>query len=170
MRSSTDLRPPGVYTSALEPTIAPFVVADTKVAGFVGIAQRGPLDEARRVTSWDEFCEIYGTDREGYLTDAVEAYFKNGGEVCHVVRVAHRAPAGVAPGPEHAARAELLLLDAWKKPTLRVTASSEGVWGNGVWVGVRHAVGASALLTADLELGVDQAQVSSTRGFKVGAV
>lgn len=171
MRPSADIRPPGIYSAIAEPTIAPLRVADTKVAGFVGIAQKGPLDEPRRITSWDEFTEIYGYDPQGYLSDSVEAYFRNGGAVCHVVRVAHlqREP-GAQPTVDHASCAELILLDDWNKPCLRVSARSEGRWGNHIWISARHAIGATALLTQDLDLGVGQAQISSARGFKVGAL
>jgi uncharacterized protein len=170
MRPSADIRPPGIYPAMAEPTIAPLTVADTKVAGFVGIAQKGPIDEARRITSWDEFAEIYGYDPASYLSDSVEAYFRNGGQVCHVVRVAHLPRDGAEPSLDHATCAELVLLDDWNKPCLRVRARSEGRWGNHIWVSARHATGATALLTQDLDLGVGRAQLSTTRGFKVGAL
>jgi uncharacterized protein len=171
MRPSDDLRPPGIYGAIAEPTVAPLIVADTKVAGFVGIAQKGPIDEARRIASWDEFVEIYGHDPQGYLSDSVAAYFRNGGEVCHVVRVAHlaRDPGAIAR-VDHAACAELVLLDHWNRPCLRVTARTEGRWGNHIWISARLATGAAALLTQDLALGVGQAQVSTVRGFTIGAL
>ena len=89
MALGPDLRPPGVYPAFAEQEYAGLERADTRVAGFIGIAQRGPLDVPRRVSSWDEFSEVYGIDHQHYLTRSVEAFFRNGGKVCWVVRVAH---------------------------------------------------------------------------------
>jgi uncharacterized protein len=165
-----DLRPPGVYPAYAEPLPSPLVRADTRVAGFLGIAQRGPLGVPRRISSWDEFLEVYGYDGAHYLSDSVEAYFRNGGGACHVVRVAHVPPAGGARTVEHASSAELVAIDDWNKPGLRVLAHSEGRWGNHIWVSFNHATGATALLTQDLDVGAGAAQVSTTRGFRVGAL
>ncbi|MGD8279160.1 MAG: phage tail sheath subtilisin-like domain-containing protein [Gemmatimonadota bacterium] len=72
----------------------------TDVPGFVGFCERGPLpqrvtdrDEAMkavvRLTSWPEFVTTFGGYiTGGYLAYAVRAFFENGGDACHVVRVA----------------------------------------------------------------------------------
>jgi len=151
-----------------EPVISPLQIADTKTAGFIGIAQKGPIDEPRRITSWDEFAELYGYTSESYLSDSIEAYFRNGGQACFVVRVAHVPRDDSHPGMEHAAAAIRVVKDDWNKPTLRISALNEGRWGNNIWVSFEHSTGATALLTQDLEIGVGEALVSSTRGFKVG--
>jgi len=168
MRPSAELRPPGVYPAMAEPVISPLQIADTKTAGFIGIAQKGPIDEPRRITSWDEFAELYGYTSESYLSDSIEAYFRNGGQACFVVRVAHVPRDDSHPGMEHAAAAIRVVKDDWNKPTLRISALNEGRWGNNIWVSFEHSTGATALLTQDLEIGVGEALVSSTRGFKVG--
>ena len=166
------LKPPGIYMGMAEPVISPLEVADIRTAGFVGLAKKGPLDEPQYLTSWDEFVDIYGVERTHYLTNAVEGFFRNGGRACWVVRVAHRAQPDsngvVTVTPDHAFSAEFVANDDWKKPTLRVAASSEGRWGNDIWVRFEHTVGASALLTLDLEVGSGEAQLSATRGFEVG--
>ncbi len=165
-----DLRPPGVYPAYAEPIPSPLVRADTRVAGFIGVAQRGPLGVPRRVASWDEYLEVYGYDGSHYLSDSVESYFRNGGHACHVVRVAHVPAAGAERGVEHASAAELVVIDDWNKPGLRVLANSEGRWGNHIWVSFTHSTGATALLTQDLDVGAGAAQVSTTRGFRIGAL
>jgi phage tail sheath protein FI len=86
------------------------------------------------------------------------------------VRVAHSARDGAAPTLEHAAAADCTIYDGWKKPALRVRALNEGQWGNHIWVKCVQAMGARTLLTRDLEVGAGAAQVSSTRGFEVGAL
>src|SRR5688572_26535492 len=133
MRAFREIRPPGVYAATSELRAGPIDIAETRIAGFVGLAARGPLDEPRRLSSWNDFLEIYGNSSEGYLARSVEGFFLNGGPACHVVRVAHRARKGETPGPEHAAAAERIILDGWDKPTLRVRALNEGRWGNAIW-------------------------------------
>ena len=151
MALGPDLRPPGVYPAFSEPVYAGMLEADTRVAGFIGIAQRGPLDVPHRIASWDEYLEVYGNDTSFYLTRSVEAYFRNGGQVCWVVRVAHLPRDGKPIGLQHASSAELVAIDDWGKPGLRVLANSEGKWDNHIWVSFQHSTGASALLTQDRE-------------------
>jgi phage tail sheath protein FI len=74
------------------------------VAGFAGVAPHGPVDEARLVTSVEEFATVYGagagvggeaeaSDRDGgrphYLAEAVGAFFVNGGRRLYVSRIGH---------------------------------------------------------------------------------
>lgn len=170
MRPSAELRPPGVYPATAKPRMGPLQVAGTHAPGFIGIARKGPIDQPVRLGSWDEFVDQFGYEPEYYLSDSVEAFFRNGGEVCYVVRVAHKARAGEPARPEHAACAERVVSDDWKKPTLRVHARTEGRWGNNIWVGFKHSTGAATLLTRDLDVGSGEAHVSTTRGFEVGAL
>jgi hypothetical protein len=159
-----------VYPAFSEPAYTGMLEADTRVAGFIGLAQRGPLDVPHRISSWDEYLEVYGNDTSFYLTRSVEAYFRNGGLVCWVVRVAHRPRDGKPLAVQHAASAELVAIDDWNKPGLRVLANSEGKWGNHIWVSFQHSTGASALLTQDLEVGSGVAHVSTNRGFRTGSL
>jgi hypothetical protein len=160
-----------VYLARGEESPKVLAVADTRIAGFVGLAQKGPLDEPLRIASWDEFVDTYGTSDVGFLARAVEGFFLNGGKACWVVRVAHRAR-GEKPvaGPEHAACAERVIPDAWNKPAIRVRAQSEGKWGNNIWVRFGHSTGSRALLTHDLDVGAGEAQVNLSRGFERGAL
>jgi phage tail sheath protein FI len=162
------MRPPGVYPGAEEPRARALSAADTRVAGFVGLCEKGPLDEPRLVGGWGEFVEIFGNLPEGYLSKSVEGFFRNGGRLCYIVRIAHRARAGVTPGPEHAACAEWICLDGWGKSTLRVSAVNEGRWGNDVWARCEQVTAAQTLLTLDLDVGSGEARVNSARGFERG--
>src|SRR5258708_31426075 len=122
MRAVRELRPPGVYPATEEPRAKPLTVSDTRVAGFVGLAARGPLDEPLLLGGWNEFVDIYGQSPDGYLARAVEGFFLNGGSSCYVVRIAHRAKPDQPAGPEHANCAEFIVKDGWDKNTLRVSA------------------------------------------------
>ena len=61
-------------------------------------------------------------------------------------------------------------VDDWNKPSLKIRAFNEGVWGNNIWVKCEHAQGATTLLTRDLDVGAGEAHVKSTRGFEVGSL
>ena len=69
-------------------------IANTRIAGFVGITQKGPMNEPTRLGNWDEFLEIFGYSQDSYTSDSVYGFFKNGGTDCWVVRVAHNPPRG----------------------------------------------------------------------------
>lgn len=75
----------------------------TDIAGFVGLAERGPLpvpedfpaatfdasQVAVKISSWRQFLTTFGSFQEySYLAYAVRAFFANGGKDCYVVRVA----------------------------------------------------------------------------------
>src|SRR5581483_7399579 len=134
MRIARDLRPPGVYPATEEPRAKPLTVSDTRVAGFVGVALKGPIDEPRLLRGWNEFVDTYSGSGDGYLARAVEGFFLNGGQSCYVVRIAHRTKPGAQPGPDNPSCAEWVVKDGWDKPTLRVRALNEGRWGNNIWV------------------------------------
>lgn len=111
---------PGVYFEWHERR-APPDLARTDVAGFVGIAERGPLHTPVMVENWTDFRHRFGEHiPAGYLAYAVEGFFLNGGRRCYVVRVAD---------PDWA-RGAVLDLVAPDGAVVRLTASSEGAWGN----------------------------------------
>jgi uncharacterized protein len=170
MRAFRELRPPGVYPSVEEPRSRALDVANTRIAGFVGLAQKGPLDEPVAIHSMTEFRHVYGALPAGFLEHAVAGFFTNGGDTCYVVRVAHRPRRGERPGPLHAASAGWTAPDGWGKPTLRVDALNEGRWGNSIWARVERHVAVSTLLTLDLDVGAGEARLNSTRGFERGAL
>lgn len=144
-------------------------IANTRIAGFVGVAQKGPMNEPTRLGNWDEFLEIFGYSQDSYTSDSVYGFFKNGGTDCWVVRVAHNPARGTVAGIDQAASAEHVQLDDWNKPTLKICALNEGSWGNVIWVRCVHAPAATALLISDLDIGAGEAQVNTTRGFEVGS-
>jgi hypothetical protein len=169
MRPSADPRAPGIYQSFDSVTPPPLSIANTRIPGFVGILQKGPMNEPTRISNWDEFCETYGYTAESYTSDSVFGFFKNGGTDCWIVRVAHNPPAGELAGLDHAAFAEHVQVDDWNKPSLKIRALNEGTWGNTIWFRCAHTPGAQALLTRDLDIGAGEAHVNTTRGFEIGS-
>jgi hypothetical protein len=118
-------RAPGVDVEWV--TSGPVVPAAvrTDVAGFLGIARRGPAHVPVRISSWNQFQAVFGGyDQHGWLALAVSGFFANGGNACWVVRVLDPAAAG---GPAAAA-----LPAAGGAPALTAAATSPGTWANGI--------------------------------------
>ncbi|HUJ58091.1 MAG TPA: phage tail sheath C-terminal domain-containing protein [Kofleriaceae bacterium] len=170
MRPSADPRAPGIYQSFDTIAPPPLSIANTRITGFVGLTQKGPMNEPTRLQQWDEFVEVFGGASDSYTAASVYGFFRNGGTDCWVVRVAHCAPAGELPGLDHASCAEHVQVDDWNKPSLKIRALNEGSWGNTIWFRCVHAPGAQALLTRDLDIGAGEAHVNSIRGFEVGSL
>lgn len=80
---------PGVtITTAVRTGPTSATVRGSSQAFFVGLAQRGPVDEAVLVTSLAEFEETFGTYvTYAYLHPTVQTFFEEGGTQCYVARV-----------------------------------------------------------------------------------
>jgi uncharacterized protein len=170
MRPAADIRAPGIYQTFDTVAPPPMSIANTRITGFVGITQKGPMNEPTRLQNWDEFVEIFGTGGDSYTAESVHGFFRNGGTDCWVCRVAHCAPKGELAGLDQASCAEHVQIDDWNKPSLKICSLNEGTWGNMIWFRCVHAPGAQALLTRDLDIGSGEAYVNSTRGFEVGSL
>ena len=94
------------------------------VAGFVGLAQRGPVNRPQRLTQWNEYLSFFGgTSGDGFLARSVAGFFDNDGKVCYVNRVT---------GDD--ARHARALLQINKQTLMEITAASPGEWGNDIEV------------------------------------
>src|SRR6266571_1008966 len=114
---------PGVYYELADAGPPPIRGVRTDIAGFVGIASRGPLHTPTPIESWRQYQAMFGSFLSyGFLAYAVKGFFENGGRLCYIVRVA---------GP-NAVPAWLMLKDAGGADLVRIRARNEGTWGNGV--------------------------------------
>jgi hypothetical protein len=134
-------RLPGVECQpALPPATQPIRL---DVAGFVGLAERGPLDQPVPVEDINQYQTIFGGDlmlaeEDGIpvyanLPEAVRSFFDNGGRRCYVVRVAGTSAA--------AARWRVPGLALWRSdlpPTdVYVQAAWVGAWSTGMSIGTQ---------------------------------
>lgn len=121
-------RTPGAYFEWLDVSEPRPAILRTDIAGFVGIAERGPLHTAVRLKSWNQFTSVFGGHISiGYLAYAIEGFFSNGGRTCWVVRAAN---------PEEAKAGTLDLLDDDGEKAFRLTAKSPGAWSGQLIVAV----------------------------------
>lgn len=159
---------PGVYVEEFESGGKPMEGVSTSTAGFIGLAERGPVEGVPQlVTNFSDFKRIYG----GYLSEsefgeyrflayAVEHFFINGGSRCFVSRVAPgdaKCAEGFAPAQEGAA--------------LIFTAKNPGLWGDNIRVTISPASKAKTqiLEIRDTPTG-KQYLVKNGAGFNTGDV
>jgi phage tail sheath protein FI len=122
---------PGVYYERVDATAPAIAALRTDIAGFVGIARRGPLHTPVPIQSWRQYQAYFGDfTGAGYLAYAVRAFFENGGQRCWIVRVASDAAA--------TALRTLGSLGVPHGPVWQVDAFSPGVWGNDLDVALRE--------------------------------
>jgi len=115
-------RTPGVYFEWQDSVPPQIDIPRTDIAGFVGIAARGPLHQAVKIESWTQFANVFGAHiAQGFLAYSVEGFFLNGGRTCWVVRVTN-------PAKAVAATLEPELNDS--TGPIRVRATSPGTWAN----------------------------------------
>ncbi len=114
---------PGVYVEEISSGVRPIEGVSTSTAAFIGIAERGSTDEAKKITSWAEFEKIYGTYKNGsYLAHSVFQFFNNGGRQCYIVRILKNSPE----------TANITIKNRATIPSngLIIFATSSGEWGN----------------------------------------
>ncbi|HTB15634.1 MAG TPA: phage tail sheath C-terminal domain-containing protein [Bryobacteraceae bacterium] len=85
---------PGVYIQEVDTGNKPIEGVSTSIAGFLGIAERGPVI-ATFIASFADYQRSFGSysnepisNTQAYLAYAVEGFFLNGGQECYVARVA----------------------------------------------------------------------------------
>jgi len=146
---------PGVYYERVDASAPAISVLRTDISGFVGIATRGPLNQALPVQSFRQFQAYFGDfTGAGYLAYAVRAFFDNGGQRCWIVRVAS----------ELAANAGTVFTFAGPTDAWRISASSPGVWGNDLEVVLRETHRAQTLTEPESSTNTRSA-VTSVTGF-----
>ena len=75
-------RAPGVSVEWVSADVPVPAAVRTDVAGFIGLAQRGPVHQPVRLASWTQFQAVFGGyDPRGWLAYAVNGFFANGGNV-----------------------------------------------------------------------------------------
>lgn len=119
---------PGVYVEEYDSGATPMQGVSTSTAGFVGLAERGPVTgQPQLVTSFADYRRMYGgyLSQAGYgsaryLPYAVEQFFANGGSRAYIMRA--------VPGDAKAASKTV--------GVLKVTAANPGAWAENMRVTV----------------------------------
>ncbi len=76
---------PGVYVEEVSSGSKPIEAGATNVAGFLGVAEKGPINEAVLVTNWTQYAKIFGGMHDkGWLGHGVYQFFQNGGTKAYI--------------------------------------------------------------------------------------
>lgn len=88
---------PGVYVEEVESGSKPIEAGATNIAGFLGIAEKGPVNEAVLVTNWTQYTKLFGgLHTGGWLAHGVYQFFQNGGTKAYINNLA-AAPEAAKP-------------------------------------------------------------------------
>jgi phage tail sheath protein FI len=76
---------PGVYVEEVSSGSKPMEAGATNVVGFLGVAEKGPVNEATLVTNWTQYNKLFGgMHKNGWLGHSVYQFFQNGGTKCYI--------------------------------------------------------------------------------------
>ena len=156
---------PGVYVEEFDSGAQPMEGVSTSTAGFLGLAQKGPVEGLPRlITSFADFQRTFGTylsqnDFGDYrfLAYAVEHFFLNGGSRCYVMRV---APSNAVPAKNFNKENDNV--------SLKIQAKNPGSWGNKVKVSFSSSSKAKTQIYAVAE--DTKYRVKSSSGFNPGDI
>ena len=155
---------PGVYVEEFDSGATPMQGAGTSTAGFLGLAEKGPIAGAPvLVTNPADFTRKFGGYLQEsqfgeyrYLAYAVNSFFANGGGRAFIMRVV----------PDNAKFAMSVAEDG--KSALSFEAVNPGKWGNSISVNFSPASKAKTQVLDDL--GGGAYQVKNASGFNPGDV
>lgn len=159
---------PGVYVEEFESGGKPMEGVSTSTAGFVGLAERGPVEGLPQlVTNFADFKRKYGSylsenefGEYRFLAYAVEHFFINGGARAFISRVAPsnaKASVGFAPTAE--------------APVIKLTAKNPGMWGDSIRAVVTAASKAKTQILEVIDTPTGKKYlVKSSVGFNPGDV
>ncbi len=134
---------PGVYVEEVERGVKPIEAVGTSTAAFIGITSEASLkaidaktgerivlesrlNKPTLVTSWTQYCDIFGEFSPGiFLPDAVYGYFANGGSACYITSL--RA---LKESPGAGGIAEVSIPAKNKGASFKLTAKIPGPAGN----------------------------------------
>jgi len=106
----------------------PIPVYRATVAAFVGRTQRGPLNKAVAVGSFEEFRRVFGGHNSfSYISYTVQQYFQHGGGRALIVRVANRATCASLELPSGAQMLHLEARDPGSHCYLRASVDYDGL-------------------------------------------
>lgn len=158
---------PGVYVEEFESGSQPMEGVSTSTAGFIGLAERGPVEGVPQlVTNVADFKRMFGghlSENEfgeyRFLSYAVDQFFLNGGSRCFVSRVAP-ADAKCAEGAIPA-----------DSPVLNFTSKNPGMWGDDIRIVITPASKAKTQIFEILETTQgNKYLVKNCAGFNAGDI
>ncbi|HEY5704592.1 MAG TPA: phage tail sheath subtilisin-like domain-containing protein [Terrimicrobiaceae bacterium] len=110
---------PGVYVQEVPSGVRTITGVSTSVAAFVGMVNRGPLDQPTRILSFADYERKFGNDTAvSEMTDQVRQFFLNGGQQAYIMRIANGAVAAAVTLHNESGLDEVLQLTAKEAGTI----------------------------------------------------
>lgn len=156
---------PDVFINEVIPKSAPIEGVATAVAGVVGAFKKGKAGESTLVTSWDDFVLKFGgiakhPSGEVYMSSyAVYDWFNNGGGYLYIARIV-----------DGGTSANATLDDDNSVDSIKISAYSEGAWGNKIGYKIVSSSRISTQLTSATASGDEFIEVGSVEGIVAGMV
>jgi uncharacterized protein len=171
---------PGVTFERVDLNRPPVARLRTDICGFLGYAERGPLDRPVKVRTWRQFLDAFGPPLSfAHTGHAVRLFFENGGDAAYVMRVSDVDVAAVATATLDGAvtlRAAYAAIDragtTATGPTAELASnasSSPGAWGNRLAVTVQAGGLGAAETLPDQPADGASMRVTSIAGFEAGS-
>ena len=122
---------PIVYPDLVEGAAQPAARPTVTVAAFIGRTERGPVDEAVSISSFDDYRRVFGGHSSvGFVSHAVEHYFQHGGRAAVVVRLANGATRATIDVPAGSEVLRLVARRPGSREYLRVSVDYDRVVGD----------------------------------------
>ncbi|MBU3967795.1 MAG: phage tail sheath subtilisin-like domain-containing protein [Euryarchaeota archaeon] len=135
----TEYLSPGVYVEEKSSGAKPIEGVGTSTGAFVGIAEKGPIGEAKQIANWTQFVNTFGAYiANGYLAYAVYQFFSEGGTRCFVVRTCHYTDI-TDPVKKTALASSGTMNDDADAASIKAMAVWEGTWGDKISVEAKDA-------------------------------
>ncbi len=124
---------PGVYIEEIPSGAKPIEGVSTSVAAFVGEAGRGPAGEANLIGRFDGYVKDHGgiASENDAMGLAVQAFYLNGGGAAYICRMVGEGSTSAVVSFDGEGVAGV---GDTANPVLTITATSEGDWGNDLYV------------------------------------
>ncbi|MEO0644111.1 MAG: phage tail sheath family protein, partial [Pseudomonadota bacterium] len=128
---------PGVYVQEVDSGVRTVAGVPTSIAAFVGVAERGAVNEPVACFNFGDFTRRFGgLSSASTMSYCVEDFFANGGGQCEIVRVFRPLAAD-----DDSDAANIKFADGRARldmGTLQLRATSPGTWGNSLEAWVEH--------------------------------
>ncbi len=139
------------------------------VAAFVIVAPKGPINEVRKIFSWDQAVRVYGRyELSGHLDMLnIKKFFEEGGNIAYINGICHYDSSGTM----QAVAASYMMQDAklgnnkTANDDIKLYASSPKTWGNDL--SVKNCTKYTTT-TAAFANGANNIDVNSTSSFELG--
>lgn len=167
---------PGLKVREVPPRVRTIQGVPTSIGGLVGISERGPIGEAKLVTTLEDFIQNYGGPiDEGFLYWSAKGFFDQAGEGAqlYVTRTAHYTDiTDVNTLTAVASSGTVQDTGGTPQDTLTINALTEGTYGNQIQYTIENATRFSTTINqaAGLQNGDTSVLLTSTSGVRKGTV